>query len=281
MTKVILITGAASGIGRACAHKMLAEGYTVYGGDKDFKGMADLAEQGLYPLDMNVCDEHQVSEGIDTIIANHGKIDGLLANAGYASIGLYETVTIEEAQKQFDTNVWGVARTIQAVLPHMRQAAPQGQGHIVIMSSGVGKLAMPGLSWYSASKHALEGLGDALRMEMAACFPGIKVALIEPGFIPTNIVKNSLPSWQQANASPAAEVYQDEMRRLKKNFTKLTEQGSAVETISQAVFEAFEAKRPKLRYAPNLETRSGIFAEKMVESTGLLDRVFISMMLGK
>ena len=160
--------------------------------------MLDLEQRGMHRLKINVCSDEQVLDGVAKISAEQGRIDGVLANAGYTCMGMFELVSIEEAKKQYEVNVFGLARTVKAVLPHMRRAAPEGNGRIVLMSSAAGKVSPPGMGWYPSTKHAVEALADALRREMIYCFPGIEVVLIEPDFIPTELYNASEPTWHTA-----------------------------------------------------------------------------------
>lgn len=277
--RVILITGAAHGIGRACAQQLISEGHTVYGGDIDFDAMADLETEGMKRLSMDVTSDEQVTAGVATVIAEQGRIDGLLANAGYTCMGMIETVDLDDAKRNFEVNVFGVARCVKAVLPHMRAAAAEGKGHIVIVSSVVGKVPAPGMAWYPATKHALEAFGDGLRMEMKACFPGIKVAMVEPGYIPTKLLDHSIPTLDTACSSPYADIYREQLDNFRENFTRGFNAGSPVETISTAVSKAFGAEKPKDRYRPNADAKAGVFAKKYLEGK-ILDDYTIANFIG-
>jgi len=180
--KVILITGTASGMGKAFAEKLTAEGHIVYGGDIQYaKNRRQLDSIGARPLDMDVTKNEEVQAGVDKIIAEQGRIDVLLNNAGYGLFAPIEEVTIEDAWKQFDVNMFGYARTVKAVLPHMRE---QNQGRIINLTSMGGKIYTPLGGWYHATKHAIEGWSDCLRMEVRKF--NIDVVVLEPGVIKTN-----------------------------------------------------------------------------------------------
>ena len=275
MAKVILITGASKGIGRAAAIQLLSEGYVVYGGGISYDAMSDLAEAGLHRLKMNVTDEQSVNEGVATIIAEQGRIDGLLANAGYSCMGMIECVTIDEAKANFEVNLFGVARAVKAVLPHMREA---GKGHVVIISSVVGLVPVPGMVWYTATKHALEAFSNTLRMEVKRF--NIKVAVIQPGFIPTRLLEASLPTLDRAQQSEYAEVYHQEMANFRINFSNGFNAGSPVETISKAVSKAFASDNPKHHYRPNPDSVTGALMAKFVP-TRLADTFMIKTFIGK
>jgi len=199
---VVLVTGSASGIGLATARKFAAEGWAVYGGDINCERNRMLADFGAAPLDMDVSDDVKVRAGIRRILAEQGRIDVLVANAGYMQMGAIECVPVEAAQRQFDVNVFGVVRCVQSVLPSMRR---RGEGRIIVMSSVVGDLAIPAAGWYPASKHALEGISDSLRMEVAQF--GIEVSVVKPGMTDTRFFENSVATMREAESSPHAAAY--------------------------------------------------------------------------
>src|SRR5215207_11623280 len=175
---VALITGASSGIGEATAVELLRRGFTVYGAARRVDRMAALADRGVHVIEMDVTDDASMTSGVERVIREQGRIDVLVNNAGYGSYGALEDVPLDEARRQFEVNVFGLARLTQLVLPHMRA---QRDGYIVNISSMGGKIWEPLGSWYHASKFAVEGLSDSLRVEVAEF--GIKVVIIEPGTI--------------------------------------------------------------------------------------------------
>ena len=176
MSKIVLITGASSGIGKATAKLLLKKGYIVYGAARRLDKMKDLEQLGAKLLHMDLTDDSIMVSGIEEIITCEGRIDVLINNAGFGSYGAIEDVAIESARYQLEVNVFGAARLMQLVLPYMRKAQ---FGKIVNISSIGGKLANPFGGWYHASKFALEALSDSLRMEIKHF--GIDVILIEPG----------------------------------------------------------------------------------------------------
>ncbi len=278
--RVVLITGAARGIGRASALRLMDNGFTVYGGDIAYDEMADLEARGMHRVHMDVTDDASVCNAVGAVIDDQGRIDGLFANAGYASIGMFECVPIEEAKRQFEVNVWGVTRSIQAVLPHMRSAAQEGRGRILITSSVAGKIAAPGMGWYPASKHCVEAIADGLRMEMTACFSGIKVVVIEPGFILTDLFDASVPSWEAASNAPAAHAYRDRLDRSMANFKRIFAAGSPVETVSDVVLEAFTCDDPKVRCSPNKDSWGAAYGKRLMRVTGQFDARMIDKWMG-
>lgn len=180
MKKVILLTGASSGIGYQTAEILAKEGHVVYGAARRTEKMETLKQFGVKPIYLDVTDEESIKSAIDTIIVNEGCIDVLINNAGYGSYGAIEDVEINEAKMQFEVNLFGLARLVQLVLPHMRK---QKSGRIINISSMGGRLTSYFGGWYHATKYALEAFSDALRMEVADF--GIDASLIEPGGIKT------------------------------------------------------------------------------------------------
>ena len=201
MSKVILITGASSGIGFATAELLLEKGYTVYAGARRVDRMKPLKEKGAHISYLDVREQKSVDAIVDKLIAAEGKIDAIFANAGYGVQGFFETVEIDDAKAEFETNVFGLARSLKAVIPHMRK---QGSGKLIVCSSVVGIVAVPGMPWYPASKHAVEGLCDGLRMEMKNF--GIDVVKIQPGYIKTEFADVAFEYLDKAIASDHGEV---------------------------------------------------------------------------
>lgn len=178
--RVILITGASSGIGKATALKLQAQGNIVYGAARRVEKMTDLAAAGVHVLKLDVTDEATLVAAVKTIEVEQHRLDVLINNAGYGSYGALEDVPLAEGEYQFKVNVFGVMRLTQLVLPIMRA---QHHGRIINVSSIGGKIYQPLSAWYMGTKHAIEGMSDALRMELAPF--GIDVAIIEPGGIKT------------------------------------------------------------------------------------------------
>ncbi|MBR2746772.1 MAG: SDR family NAD(P)-dependent oxidoreductase, partial [Bacteroidales bacterium] len=182
MTKVILITGASSGIGFDAAEAFARQGHRVYAAARRVERMEPLKALGVVPLRMDVTDEASMAEGVRTVLEAEGRIDALVNNAGYGYFGAIENVPIEDARRQLEVNVFGLAQLCRLVLPTMRK---QGSGRIVNISSVAGKVVMYFGGWYHVSKYSVEALSDALRMEVKPF--GIDVSLIEPGGIRTDL----------------------------------------------------------------------------------------------
>jgi NAD(P)-dependent dehydrogenase (short-subunit alcohol dehydrogenase family) len=257
--KVYLITGASSGIGHAAAKALLQRGHTVYAAARRLEPMTDLVAAGATAIHMDVTDEASVQAGVARVVAEQGRIDGLLANAGYLHMGMIENVSIDAAQRQFDVNVFGVARAVKAVLPHMRA---QGRGNIAITSSGLGKFSAPGMAWYPASKHALEAFSDALRMEVKRF--GIKVAILEPAFLSTDLFEAGEWTLDAADQAEYADVYAAAQANFRANARRRFQGGSPAETVVKPIVKALESGSPRRRYRPGWMSKWGVFAKEKI-----------------
>ena len=263
--KVALVTGASSGIGEATARQLQQAGFIVYGAARRTDRMSDLAASGVRTLPLDVTNETSVSQAVAEIIATEGRIDVLVNNAGYGSYGALEDVPLEEARAQIEVNVFGLARLTQLVLPHMRA---QCSGTIVNISSMGGRFATPMGAWYHASKYAVEGLSDALRLEVKRF--GIDVVLIEPGSIRTDwgaIAADKLRA--TSSDGPYAEQADAMATSLERSSRPGTRMASPATVIGKAVTEAATARRPRTRYRVGFGARPLIFLSRL-----LPDRTF-------
>ncbi len=263
---VALVTGGSSGIGERTAHALLAQDFTVYAVARRVDRMAALAEAGVHTFAMDVTDDASMVAGIDRIIAEQGRIDVLVNNAGYGSYGAVEDVPIEEARRQFEVNVFGLARLVQLVTPHMRG---RKSGRIINISSIGGKFYEPFGAWYHATKFAVEGFSDSLRMELRPF--GIKVVLIEPGPILTEWNEIARDSLLERSGSGA---YAEHARKAHAVLTEFDKPGraSTPEEVADKIVKAALAKRPAARYPV------GKGARIITTSRDLLpDRVFDEM----
>lgn len=259
---VILITGASSGIGFITAQNLAQQGHVVYGAARRLDKLEELKQYGVKPISLDVTDEESMGKAVKEIIANESRIDVLVNNAGYGSYGAVEDVTIEEAKKQFDVNLFGMARLTQMVLPYMRK---QHSGRIINTSSMGGRLVSYMGAWYHATKYAVEAFSDALRMETADF--GIKVSLIEPGGIKTNwgfIAADHLEESAQGGAyEKQAEKTAAGMR--KQYSSKLL---SDPKVISKAISKAVNKRHPRPRYLIGMGAKPLVFAKTILPTAG-------------
>lgn len=265
---VILITGASSGIGYQTAQDLARQGHTVYGAARRVDKITTLAKDGVKPLPLDVTSDASLQAAVTTLIANEGRIDVLINNAGYGSYGAVEDVTIAEAKKQFDVNLFGMARLTQLVLPYMRQ---QHSGRIINTSSMGGRLVSYMGAWYHATKYAVEAFSDALRMETKAF--GIQVSLIEPGGIKTNwgfIAADHLVASAQGGAYEQ-QATKAAMGMRRQYASKLLSQPAV---ISKAIAKAVNQRHPRPRYLVGFGAKPLVFA-KAILPTRLFD--FIMM----
>jgi NAD(P)-dependent dehydrogenase (short-subunit alcohol dehydrogenase family) len=199
VSKAVLITGCSSGIGRATARRLAAGGWTVYATARRPESIAELEAAGCRTLALDVTDEDSMVAAVRQVEDTHGAVGVLINNAGYSQSGAIETVPLEAVRRQFETNVFGLARLTQLVLPKMRD---QRWGKIVNLGSMGGKLVFPGGGWYHATKHALEAISDALRFEVRGF--GVDVILLEPGLITTEFGNAAVASMQSVDGPEAA-----------------------------------------------------------------------------
>ena len=242
MSQVILLTGASSGIGYDTAKDLAAAGHTVYGAARRVEKLEELRPFGIIPLQLDITDEDSVKKAVETIIAEQGRIDALVNNAGYGSYGAIEDVTLDEARNQFEVNLFGLARLTQLVLPQMRA---QRSGRIINVSSMGGRLTTFMGAWYHATKYALEAFSDALRMETSDF--GIQVSIIEPGGIKTDW---GMIAADKLEESAKGGAYESIARKTAENMRRhySSESLSDPDIISKAITHAIEAKKPKTRY---------------------------------
>lgn len=242
MKRVILITGASSGMGKETAKQLIQEGHTVYAVARRIDEMQDLKKMGGHPIKMDVTVEADIDNVVHTIIAEQGKIDVLWNNAGYGLYGSVEDVPLDQARNQFEVNVFGMAAMTQKVVPFMRKAK---SGTIINTSSMGGKMYFPMGAWYHASKHAVEGLSDCLRLELMQF--NINVVVLEPGFIATEFGSVLLKQFDKIKKDSA---YRELMDKIIEGTKKSEESGgnSDPKVISEAISKIVNSKHPKTRY---------------------------------
>ena len=257
--KVILITGTAHGIGKSTAQYLIDKGHIVYGGDILVEENLYLNDIGGIALEMDVTKQDHVENAINQIIAEQGRIDVLVNNAGIAVGSAIEDVSMEDAMYQFEVNLFGIGRTVKAVLPHMRA---QGSGTIINISSVLGKAYNPLYGWYVSSKHALEGWSDVLRLEVEQF--GIDVVIIEPGMIKTNIGNASAKYFEKYSKNSEYENFYGSPDDTEEN--SFNDYSDPI-VIAKVIDKAMSAKNPKTRYSAGayswiLLTMRGILPDK-------------------
>ena len=266
MAKTVLITGASSGIGEETVKRLMTAGYTVYAGARRLDRMKSLADAGARLLALDVTDDGSMTAAVKTVMQETGRIDVLINNAGYGSYGALEDVPPEEARRQFDVNIFGLARLTQLVLPAMRA---QRSGRIVNVSSIGGKFGEPFGCWYHATKFAVEGLSDSLRMELHPF--GIDVVVIQPGATHSEwakIAQDSLIKYSGDGPYGKAASAHAKMMEAGHQGSIPAPPGVVARTIVQAV----QSRNPKTRYATGGLARTMLFLRRV-----LSDRAFDAM----
>lgn len=260
---IALVTGASSGMGKRIAERLITDGYLVYVAARNVDKMADLTQLGAIPLRMDISKDDEIVAAAQTILEKSGRVDVLVNNAGYGLYGPVEEIGLDEARYQFEVNVFGPARLTQLLLPAMRA---RGAGTIVNITSMGGKIYTVLGAWYHATKHALEGWSDSLRLE-AEPF-GIRVVVIEPGLIETGFgAAASQGILERSGTGPYAKMAQSVAASMTRSYGH--GQGTNPKVIADVVGDAVRSARPKTRYA------AGKYAKLMIGVRKWLgDRVF-------
>ncbi len=255
---IALVTGASSGIGKDTALELSNSGFIVYAAARRVNLMQDLAEKGIQPIALDVTDEESILQCVSKITEEQGRIDILVNAAGYGCFGAIEDVPLDEARKQFEVNLFGLARLIQLVVPEMRK---NRYGKIVNISSMAGKVWMPFGGWYHATKFALEGFSDSLRLELKPM--GIDVIIIEPGGIKTDwgiIAADNLKNVSANGAyAKTAGIVSDSMAKLYSSAHL-----SSPKLIAQVIRKAVTARKPKTRYLVGFMAKPLVFAKAII-----------------
>ncbi|MDQ6914899.1 MAG: oxidoreductase [Actinomycetota bacterium] len=254
VSKAVLITGCSSGIGWATAERMARRGWTVYATARRPESIARLAERGCRTLALDVTDEESMRAAVQAVEDQEGAVGALVNNAGYSQSGAVETVPLDDVRRQFETNVFGLVRMCQLVLPGMRR---QGYGRIVNVSSMGGRMTFPGGGFYHATKYAVEALSDALRFEVAGF--GVGVAIIEPGLIRTefgNVAASSVEATGEGDAPYAtfnATVAQTTKAAYEAGL--ISRFGAGPNAVARTIEKAISARRPRPRYKVTASAR--------------------------
>lgn len=264
MAKTALVTGASSGIGRQIAEELSRAGFRVYAAARRVSKMEELKPMGITPVELDLTDDASIVNCVNTVLSQEKRIDVLVNNAGYGSYGAIEDVPLDEGRRQFEVNLFGMARLIQLVTPGMRA---HHEGKIIVnISSMGGKIWTKFGGWYHAAKYAVEGLSDCLRMELKPF--GIDVIVVEPGGIKTdwgiiaaqNLKKTSAGGAYAAMANQAADG-------MIKNYS-----GSMLskpELIAKTVRKAVTGRRPRTRYLVGFGAKPMVWTHRIFG-----DRVF-------
>jgi NAD(P)-dependent dehydrogenase (short-subunit alcohol dehydrogenase family) len=250
--RIALVTGASSGIGRATAELLAQNGYYVFAVARRMYRLEQIRSDHIEPISLDVTDDDAVRKAVSHVISTKGRIDVLVNNAAICQPGAVECVPLETAHRQFEVNLFGYARFMQAVLPHMRD---QKSGSIVNVVSILSRISVPGFGWYAASKYAIEALTDALRGEVMEF--GIDVVLIAPGLIKTEFVPNQLRALESIAHPPAYEKLLAGVR----NLVAGEPDAPGPEIIAKAVLDAVTASNPPIRHALPLDSKMSVIAK--------------------
>ena len=263
MTKTVLITGCSSGIGAATAARLAASGWDVWASARRTETLADLEAAGCHAVPLDVTDEGSMTAAVDAVLAGAGRIDALVNNAGYSQSGALESLDVADVRRQFETNVFGLLRLTQLVLPTMRA---QRSGRIVNIGSMGGKLTFPGGGAYHASKYAVEALSDALRFEVGGF--GVQVVLVEPGLITTEFeskVAEGMPQGEGPYAyfnakvqAATSEAYDGPLVRF----------GGPPEAVAKVIEKALVRRRPKPRYTVTVSAPAAMVTRRVLGDRG-------------
>jgi NAD(P)-dependent dehydrogenase (short-subunit alcohol dehydrogenase family) len=252
--RVALVTGASAGIGRACSDRLAGAGWLVTGASR--RGTGGSRSSSWAGLVMDVDDDGAVRSGVAHVVGEHGRLDAVVAAAGWGVAGSAEFTGADEARAQFETNFWGCVRVVQAVLPQMRA---QRSGRIVLVSSLGGVIAIPFQAYYTASKFALEGFGEALAYEVAPF--GIHVTLVQPG----NIVTDFTASRRICAESDADGVYTQAMTRAIAAMERDEANGAPAGDVAAVVQRVLESARPPRRVSVGKAgERVGLIAKRLL-----------------
>jgi NAD(P)-dependent dehydrogenase (short-subunit alcohol dehydrogenase family) len=247
---VILVTGASAGIGLACADRLHGAEWSVFGAAR-----RTVADRGWSSLVMDVDDDASVASGVQQVLSEKGRLDGVVACAGWGLAGAAEHTPIDAAKEQMETNFWGAVRVVQQALPAMRR---QGSGRIVLISSLGGIIGIPFQSFYSASKFAMEGYGESLAYEVAPY--GIEVTMVEPGN-----VKTDFTSSRRDVEPPADDAYHDAVAKAIGTMIEDERNGVPPDDVARVVQRVLEARRPPRRASVGkFDERIGIMGKRLL-----------------
>jgi NAD(P)-dependent dehydrogenase (short-subunit alcohol dehydrogenase family) len=270
VSRAVLVTGCSSGIGRASAERLAARGYTVYATARRSEAISDLAARGCRVLALDVTDEDSMRAAVATVADEHGAVGALVNNAGYSQSGAVEEVPMAEVRRQFETNVFGLVRMCQLVLPGMRA---QAYGRIVNVSSMGANFTFPGGGFYHATKYAVEAISDALRFEVKGF--GIDVVIVQPGIIRTGFANAATDAIHSATAAegPYATFNAAVAGATQGAYESgpLARLGGGPEVVARTIERAISARSPKIRYRVTPSARL-LVGQRALMTDGMWDR---------
>ena len=249
--RIALVTGASSGIGKATAELLAENGYFVFAMARRMDRLEKMRSKYIEPIQLDVTNAEAIQRVVEQVISTKGRIDVLVNNAGFGQLGAIECVSMEAAHQQFEVNVFGYARFIQAVLPHMRE---QQSGSIVNIASILGRITIPGFGWYTASKHAVEALSESLRSEVLEF--GINVVIIEPGLIKTEFTAKEFELLKTV-AHPS--IYEKLLAGLHRLLAD-DPRAPGPQIIAKAVLQAITTSTPPVRHALPADSKTASIA---------------------
>jgi NAD(P)-dependent dehydrogenase (short-subunit alcohol dehydrogenase family) len=267
MSKIVLVTGASSGIGRATALELLRAGHTVYGGARRVESLDTVAVAGGHAVAMDVTRDADLERAVRTVLDQQGRIDVLVNNAGFGLYGAAEDVHLDQARYQLEVNLFGPARLTQLVLPHMRR---QQSGTIVNVSSMGGEITFPLGAWYHASKHALEAYSDALRQEVKRF--GIHIVLIQPGLIRTEFGDITANRVRELSGHGPYRDLAEGLATSTESLYSEHSKASDPSVVANAIRKAVESRRPRPRYPVGYMARP-LLALNRILPARVFDRV--------
>jgi NAD(P)-dependent dehydrogenase (short-subunit alcohol dehydrogenase family) len=270
MSKIVLVTGASSGIGRATALELLRAGHTVYGGARRVESLDPVSASGGHALAMDVTDDADLERVVRTILDQEGRLDVLVNNAGFGLYGAAEDVPLDQARYQLEVNLFGPARLVQLVLPQMRE---RRSGTIVNVSSMGGEIAFPLGAWYHASKHALEAYSDALRQEVKRF--GVDVVLIQPGLIKTEFGGVTSNGVREISGHGAYRELAEGLAKSTDAIYDTSSKASEPSVVASTIRKAVETARPRPRYPVGYMARPLLTLNRFLPAR-LFDRVATS-----
>ena len=265
-SEAVLVTGCSTGIGRATAAHLAERGHVVYATARRESSIDDLRERGCHVLQLDVTDEASMRAAVDRVVAAEGAVGVLVNNAGYSQSGALETLALDDVRRQFETNVFGLLRMCQLVLPGMRD---QGWGRIVNISSMGANFTFPGGGAYHASKYAVEALSDALRFEVKGF--GVEVCVVQPGIIRTEFAATVDAGTPSDTDGPYADFNASVVQSTRAAYESgpLARLGGGPETVARAVERLIRSPRPRVRVTPSARL---LVAQRRLMTDGLWDR---------